>query len=861
MSGLFSRDRLLSWRFRLARAALVWERLWPALWPALFVVGVFAVLALFDALPALPAEAHVAALGAFVLALTAAGWWGWRIAVRGGLPDRIAARRRIEAASGLAHRPLEALSDRPSAPLDAPTGALWAAHQRRMAAAVRHLRVGWPAASLAPRDPWGLRAVLAILLLLAVIDAGADWRERLGRAFAPNVAAGEAAAATSFDLWLTPPEYTGLAPLFLRAGDSAVVHVPTGSVLLAQVHGGSAVPKLAIDDAARDFTAVDKQNFRAETTLTGGKLLSLSQGGTTLGRWGIEIVPDKPPVIAFAKPPAATPRAALRLDYRAGDDYGVEQVRAVIRRAAKGVGQGADQGAGEPAGAAEPPIELDLPLPGLHLKEAEATSYHDLSPHPWAGLPVEIRLIATDALGQSGESAPVHMTLPERIFHNPVARAIIDQRKELAKDAASAPAVAEILGDLNKRPMLYGDDVVVYLGLRLAQQRLRRGHDKDTIGEVEQLMWDTALRIEDGQVSVAERDLRRLQQQLQDALAKNAPDAEIDRLMQQLRQALDRYMQSMAQEMQRHPNERMQPVDPSRVITSRDLQRMLDRARELARSGARDQARELLSQLQNMLENLRTAQPGEMRQQGNGQAQQMMRSLQDLMQRQQHLLDRSFRAQRQRGPQSGQQPGQRLGQPPGQQGQRPGQQRGQQQGQPSDDGQADAGDNGEMGDAAGEQEALRRGLGDIMRRLGEGAGDIPEPFGRAERAMRDAAGALQRGHPGQAIRPQTEALDQLQQAARDFAQQLQQRLGNGWGGQPNGEANAPDRDGRERVDRDPFGRPLSNNGTFDQGDVKIPDASILQKSRRILDELRRRAGERSRPTIELDYIDRLLKRF
>ena len=56
--------------------------------------------------------------------------------------------------------------------------------------------------------------------------------------------------------------------------------------------------------------------------------------------------------------------------------------------------------------------------------------------------------------------------------------------------------------------------------------------------------------------------------------------------------------------------------------------------------------------------------------------------------------------------------------------------------------------------------------------------------------------------------------------------------------------------------------PLAPNGvltfTFD---VKIPDENILQKSRQILDELRRRAGERSRPSIELDYIDRLLKRF
>ena len=40
-----------------------------------------------------------------------------------------------------------------------------------------------------------------------------------------------------------------------------------------------------------------------------------------------------------------------------------------------------------------------------------------------------------------------------------------------------------------------------------------------------------------------------------------------------------------------------------------------------------------------------------------------------------------------------------------------------------------------------------------------------------------------------------------------------------------------------------------------------PDQNILQKSRQILDELRRRAGERFRPSIELDYIERLLKRF
>jgi hypothetical protein len=35
----------------------------------------------------------------------------------------------------------------------------------------------------------------------------------------------------------------------------------------------------------------------------------------------------------------------------------------------------------------------------------------------------------------------------------------------------------------------------------------------------------------------------------------------------------------------------------------------------------------------------------------------------------------------------------------------------------------------------------------------------------------------------------------------------------------------------------------------------------LQESRRILDELRHRAGENFRPALELDYINRLLEQF
>jgi hypothetical protein len=41
-----------------------------------------------------------------------------------------------------------------------------------------------------------------------------------------------------------------------------------------------------------------------------------------------------------------------------------------------------------------------------------------------------------------------------------------------------------------------------------------------------------------------------------------------------------------------------------------------------------------------------------------------------------------------------------------------------------------------------------------------------------------------------------------------------------------------------------------------------PDSNYaIDKAKGILDELRRRAGERNRPEIERDYIDRLLKQF
>ena len=462
----------------------------------------------------------------------------------------------------------------------------------------------------------------------------AAWRERLLRAVTPGLDGGAPAIAASLDIWVTPPEYTGLAPQFLRPENRQTIRIPIGSTLLAQVHGGGAAPDLAIDGKASNFDKIDKEDFRAQATLKSGQRIEVSQAGAVLGSWPIEIIPDNPPTVAFAKPPEPTVRQALRFDYRANDDYGVESVKAVIRR-----GKAASPATGSRSNCryrAAPQTG-----PGNQLSRFDGPS---LGRPAGRDPPRRRRCAGPDRGERAGAHEIAGAGVPQPGCpgdHRPAQGA--GERPEFASGGGRDPRRPAIAPAALRRTIPW-----CFWRLRVAQQRLRLHKDAASIAQVEQLLWDTALRIEDGGASLAENELRRLQRQLQDALAKNAPDQEIDRLMSELRQALDRYLQALAENMARNPDQNRQPLDQSqRVMTSRDLERMLDRARELAQNGQREQARQLLSELQNMLENLRTARPGQGSQQGANQAQQMMRGMREMMQRQQQLLDRSFHAQQQ----------------------------------------------------------------------------------------------------------------------------------------------------------------------------------------------------------------------
>jgi uncharacterized protein (TIGR02302 family) len=798
-------------RRRAARAkfVLLLESLVAAFWPLPVLVIFFLSVAFFDLLPHLPGWLHVLTLGGF---LAAAAFFAWRGLHIWRLPSADAARRRIERDNDLSHRPLTGLED----PLAAGQGdrlseSLWHQHRTATLARLGNLRVAPPWPQLARLDRFALRG-LAMLLLATSLGFGyADWPERLARAFEPRFVALDK-TKLALDAWISPPAYSRLPPIFLAAEQEGPIEILTGSRFLAQIQGAESA-QLLIDEQAVAFEPFADAATKIDQVLSGGTQLRVEAKGQTLGSWPIRLIADSPPQAAFNAPPRKSERLSLRVDFAVSDDFGVDGLTARIERIAGPEG--------------ETPLELEIFLPHNAAEEQVGSSFHDLTAHPWAGLAVAVQLIARDALGQEGLSSSARIVLPERFFEHPVARAIIELRKQLTVDPDRRSGVAESLNAIASLPQHYRDDTVVALALFVTSRRLSHETGPAAIGEAQEILWETALRIEEGELGIAERDLRSIQEALMEALARGANDAEIERLLDELQQALDRFLEALAEQMLsqmeqgRPPPPNMAP--DGRLVDRQDLKDLIDQARKLAQSGAREAALEMLNQLQNILENLRANPMAEGMDGEYNDAHRMMTQMEDMLSEQQELLDRSFRRSERTRPGEGGDP------------------------KAAQDSQMDA----------LTQEALREQLGEMMRQLGEMLGDMPQALGRAEQEMRSARDALQRNEPGQAVHPQSRSLDQLQQGMQAMAESFLQMFDNL---QERGSGNLANRPGTGSGP-DPLGRREGTGSREATQGVEIPNEGELRRSRRILDELRRRRGEHLRPPLELDYIDRLLRQF
>ena len=383
------------------------------------------------------------------------------------------------------------------------------------------------------------------------------------------------------------------------------------------------------------------------------------------------------------------------------------------------------------------------------------------------------------------------------------------------------------------RPEDNFDNPSYYLGIMAARSRLKQAQSDEALRDSADYLWEIALAIEGGAFADARERLQQAQDALQKALEEGASDQEIERLMAELREAMQDFLRELAEQAARDPNMAMDMPPDMPQMRQGDLERMLDQLENLARSGAREQAMDMLQQLRDMMNNLQAARP----QPGQGEQNQMrqqMDQLGQMMRRQQELMNETFRMdnmQRGQNPQSGQGP---------QDGQ---------QGQPMTPEEfAEA-----MRQLQEGQGQLKRDLDGLTQAL-EGMGIRPgEGFGEAGEAMGRAEGALGEGEGGRATGEQGQALEALRRGAQDMMQQMQQAMRRDGNGDGMGEG------GRQQsADRDPLGRPLSTTGPDFGDSVKVPDEIDVERARRILDEIRRRLGDALGPQIERDYLERLL---
>jgi uncharacterized protein (TIGR02302 family) len=842
---------LLAATLKRARWTIFWERLWPALAGFLTAAGVFLALAWLGVFLWLPPLGR-AAVTILCGALAAAALIPF---LRLRLPALRDSLNRLDHDSGVRHRPATAITDDLAVtPKDPYSLALWNAHVERALVAARAPKTGWPSPQVAQHDRYAVRALVLVACVATFVAAGGERWRRVAMAFDWHGVV--LPANFRVDAWVIPPVYTGKPPIVLQGihpGETAalpvqsgIMAVPVNSTLVVRSTGKAdlEVTNSGGVTAAKDDTKAPAgtEEHRFSIAATGSATLRGAGDDLT---WAFNAIPDTPPKIELTKDPERQERGSLMLSYHLEDDYGVSEAHATFAR------KDDSAAAGETAHPLYGPPDFPLVLPQARTKNANGQTIKDLSDHPWAGVQVLLTLTAKDDGGNEGKSEPTAFQLPERLFTKPVARALVEQRRNLALDANARPLVLTAIDALTLAPDQFGTSAGVYLGLRGIFWSLVRAKNDDQLREVADRMWSMAVQLEDGDVSDAQAQLRNAEEALRQALERGASDSELKELMDKLRAAMDRFMQAMREQL-KNTQQLSRPLGPNdHVLSQRDLQNMLDKLQQLAQSGNKDAARQLLQQLQQMMENLQMAQPG----MDNGDDQDDMMSeldeLGDMIHQQQDLRDRTFK--------QGQQQQQDQRQPRGGQS-RPNGQPNPQQGN---------------GDLRQNQQALHdrlnkllndlknRGLGQNGQRGQDGqqgqgqtqGNDQLDQLGQAGKDMDDAQNALGDGNNDGAVDSQGQALDAMRKGAQSLAQSMQQQMGQGQS------PGRPGRMGQSRAeqDTDPLGRPLRGRDYGDDSTVRVPGEIDVQRARRIIEELRKRFGDFSRSQEELDYIERLLK--
>lgn len=769
--------------------------------------------------------------------------------------------RRMEQRDQIAHRPVDFLHDRPAGEIRSSIRKLWDIRKDEVIGLVRRLRLPRLRAVMTQSDPYGVSIAAVFILMTGLVFSGTGFGDRISKGLFPTLPFAEAGLdPQNVIVRIIAPEYT-------RKGVLTIEGVGKSDEL-AEIAQGSVVKVLAPHYFRASLNFGDQRvelnetedGLSAEFTVDQVSQGRLALNGVFWEHLGFnyKVIEDHVPAMRLNGEIERGRDGRLRIPLVIKDDYGLKDLRLKIDKS--------DSVLDYPLG--DEYEEVRSLYAGAGDIEEEVEVIYDLAAHSWSGLPVKVRISGRDHAGHEVALAPVDVVLPERVFTDALAQEIIGNRQRLAwAPVGSARVISENLFEPLKYPRRFRGDIVAYMGLKSASGRLYFTPTIKTANEVLPLLWNIALRLEDGDLSIAFQRMMDIQKDLERAMNDpNSSPEKIADLTRKLSEAMQQYMQALAQKM----HNQQQAGNPEDMVSEQMLNDMVDPLglneflQEMAKkamSGDRDAAQEMMSQFRQMMEQLSSPESMKMPEDVKAMAE-TLKGLQELIENQQSLLDLTVQDIEQGharypvevkkytpedqiivgGEQDSDMPPMPM---PLGNGIAPG-----------SSGDPLRGSQGKSGSGQGEQGlaqqrsqtqgGLQGELDGLTRRFEEKSGQgAPKNFPSAGDAMGRSQHSLSQGNPRSSVPHQRRAIEELQQGMDSMQKQLSQRLQNmtvlSMGQMSEGD------DGQ--------GNPFKSQST------DITDEGQRRSVDDIIDLLRDKSGEWDRSIEERDYYRRLLERF
>lgn len=712
--------------------------------------------------------------------------------------------KRIERDSGLSHRPLSLYKDFPVAYNNHNSSVLWQIRNRLLENQLSKKLKCRFSFNVSKQDRYAVRFLSVLLLISAFfIQGSGNLSEKIYDGMFP-VSFEDVSFYDSGDFSVTViyPEYTGMDKEIITSDElrrkGYAIEVPAGSDIRLSVSGGMGNP-VAIFTANKEyFKKINENSFLLEKNIVSDEIIIVKRLFLEQFRINIQAKEDNPPLISMVSEPEITEDSSVRFELLVSDDYRVEDIAMSMELDLENAG--------------------DIPILGSDIYETEAIMSkpgqeitirpsYDLTYHPWAGLPIIFTFEAIDGKDNHSQAVTASLILPEKHFRHPLARKITDERKKLIYNPEqSRLPVSNELYKLHTA-LSFSEEIghvekTLFLAMKLASLRLQMLPKMKTYTETASLLWDMAMSLEGGNLSIAKKNLKDAFEALEEALRNpESSPAEISRLSSELQRALNEYMLMALMEMKERADRGEMNIMPTETLENMpdpySMQAFLEHMKAEAMSGDRERAMEMLSGMKRMMESM--SQTGDI----SEDLKKMYETYQAINEVLKEQIALSEKTQ----------------------------------------------DNPE--NYHDEQEQIREKLKSIMQEAEQATGAVPSNMDGAEREMWKSGSLMLGGDFGMSLQHQEQAIKHLQNSMQDMKQMIGQKL--------------QDMNMKMlSFNFDPFGNPIEKGRTGKNilgEEIIIPGESERKRVNEILEILRKKSGELYRPSVETEYFRNLLKQF